>query len=173
MHHQNLWFKRHKHVLLCKFNYSISGSIHSPNYPNPYDSNDDCSWSLEVDPNHRIQFSFVDFDVEPHSNCSYDYVALYDGENSEAPEILKHCGQSPPVPNIIYSTGNKMYIRMKADGSVTSKGFLANYTRACGANIVTSSTGKSNLFIMAKTFSAFTRPYCLHSIKNLFGKVLL
>ena len=43
---------------------------------------------------------------------------------------------------MFYSTGNKMYIRMKADGSVTSKGFLANFTRACGATIHTSDSGE-------------------------------
>ena len=102
-----------------------SGSIHSPNYPNPYDSNDDCAWILEVDPNHRIEFTFIDFDVEPHSNCSYDYVALYDGPSEQDPLILLHCGQNVPTPNTLYSTSNKMYVRMKADGSITSKGFLA------------------------------------------------
>jgi hypothetical protein len=42
-----------------------------------------------VDANHVVQFTFVDFDVEPHDNCSYDYVALYDGDNSSAPLIIK------------------------------------------------------------------------------------
>ena len=119
-----------------------SGSIHSPNYPNPYDSNDDCAWILEVDPNHRIEFTFIDFDVEPHSNCSYDYVALYDGPTEQDPLILLHCGQNVPTPNTLYSTSNKMYVRMKADGSITSKGFLANFTRACGATIPTSGDGE-------------------------------
>lgn len=118
-----------------------SGSIHSPNYPNAYDSNDDCSWIIQVDPNHRVQFNFIDFDVEPHSNCSYDYVALYDGESEESPLIIQHCGQSVPSPNIFTSTSNSLYVRMKADGSVTSKGFQANYTWACGATIVTSGQG--------------------------------
>ena len=113
------------------------GSIHSPNYPNPYDSNDDCSWTIEVDTHHRVQFTFVDFDVEPHQNCSYDYVALYDGSAESDPLIIQHCGQTVPSPNVFYTTGNKLYIRMKADGSVTSKGFLANYTRACGGVIET------------------------------------
>ena len=37
--------------------------------------------------------------------------------------------------------GNKLYVRMKTDGSETSKGFKANYTRACGARIVTDGSG--------------------------------
>ena len=41
-----------------------SGGIHSPNYPNPYDSNDDCAWLLEVDENHRIEFNFIGKKIE-------------------------------------------------------------------------------------------------------------
>ena len=93
-----------------------------------YDSNDDCAWLIEVDESHRVQFYFVDFDVEPHTNCSFDYVALYDGDSEDAPQIVVHCGQNVPTPNLFTSTSNKMCIRMKADGSVTSKGFYANYT---------------------------------------------
>jgi hypothetical protein len=66
-----------------------SGSIHSPNYPNAYDANDDCGWLIEVDANHVVQFTFVDFDVEPHQNCTFDYVALYDGANTSAPLIIQ------------------------------------------------------------------------------------
>ena len=84
-----------------------TGSIRSPNYPNTYDSNDDCAWSIEVDPTHRIQFTFLDFDVEPHANCSYDYVALYDGSSTSDPLLLQHCGQDVPHPNVIFTTSNR------------------------------------------------------------------
>ena len=107
---------------------SSTGVITSPNYPNMYDNDDDCAWLIQVDRNHVVTFTFEDFDVEPHSNCSYDYVALYDGANSSAPLIIQHCGQTVPEPNTFTSTGNQMYVRMKADGSVPAKGFKANYT---------------------------------------------
>ena len=41
---------------------------------------------------------------------------------------FQHCGQNVPSPNMFTSTGNQMYVRMKADGSVAAKGFIANYT---------------------------------------------
>lgn len=123
-----------------------SGSIMSPNYPNMYDNTDDCAWLIEVDLNHVVSFTYEDFDVEPHSNCrfgvvarhlfsllpssssSYDYVALYDGANTSAPLIAQSCGPTLPSPNTFVSTGNQMYVRFKADGSVPAKGFKANYT---------------------------------------------
>ena len=116
---------------------SDRGVIMSPNYPNNYDSNDDCGWLVEVDTNHVVQLMFEDFDVEPHSNCSYDHVALYDGNSTDAPLLLMHCGRDLPNPALIKSTSNQMFIRLKADGSVASKGFKANFTRGCGATIVT------------------------------------
>ena len=59
---------------------------------------------------------------------SYDYVALYDGPNKTSPLIIRHCGQSKPDPDTFVSTGNQMYVRLKADGSVAAKGFSANYS---------------------------------------------
>ena len=55
-----------------------TGSIYSPNYPQNYDKDDDCGWLLTVDQNHVVQLEFLDFDVEAHSNCSYDHVAVKD-----------------------------------------------------------------------------------------------
>ena len=34
-----------------------------------------------------------------------------------------------------------MLVRLKADGSVASKGFQANYSRGCGARLVTEGSG--------------------------------
>lgn len=53
-----------------------SGEIHSPSYPNSYPSNVDCSWVISVDPSHRVLLNFTDLDIEYHSNCLWDYVAV-------------------------------------------------------------------------------------------------
>ena len=39
------------------------------------------------------------------------------------------------------STSLQMFVRLKADGSVASKGFKANFTRGCGARITTEAEG--------------------------------
>lgn len=104
------------------------GAIHSPNYPQNYDHDSDCGWLIQVAPNHVVELSFSDFDVEPFANCTFDYVGVYDGPSLDDPEIARFCGSSLPDPPIIRSTSNQMYIRLKADGSVSARGFLANYT---------------------------------------------
>ncbi|CAG2062890.1 unnamed protein product [Timema podura] len=50
------------------------GQIHSSNYPDNYGHNDDCMWYIEVDQNHVVKLSFIDFDIEAGYNCSYDYL---------------------------------------------------------------------------------------------------
>ena len=63
-------------------------------------------------------------------------MALYDGPNNTSPVLIRHCGQTKPDPDTFVSTGNQMYVRLKADGSVAGKGFRANYTwvRFCFEN---------------------------------------
>nr|CAD7261777.1 unnamed protein product [Timema shepardi] len=117
------------------------GQIHSSNYPDNYGHNDDCMWYIEVDQSHVVKLSFIDFDIEAGYNCSYDYLRIFDGNTTDSPILLTHCGNQLPNQTVIKSTGNKMTIRMKSDGSRSAKGFLANYTMSCGARIVTEESG--------------------------------
>ena len=107
---------------------SPSGIIHSPNYPQNYDHDSDCTWLIEVPINQVVVLNFVDFDVEPFTNCTFDYVAIYDGPSLNDQEIARFCGSTIPNPSSVRSTSNQMFIRLKADGSVSARGFVANYT---------------------------------------------
>lgn len=82
-----------------------------------------------MDPNHVVQLSFESFDVEPDTNCTYDSVVIHDGPDEDSNRLLLHCGTVVPEPNIIRSTGNVMYMRLRADGTRGAQGFKANYTR--------------------------------------------
>ncbi|XP_063226608.1 cubilin [Bacillus rossius redtenbacheri] len=113
-----------------------TGQIHSKNYPNNYDNIDDCEWYIEIDKNHVIMLTFIDFSMETHMNCSYDYVKVFDGNTTDSPLLLTHCGNTVPTPPTVKSTGNRMLLRMKSDESGTAKGFIANYTISCGARII-------------------------------------
>ncbi|CAG0918336.1 unnamed protein product [Notodromas monacha] len=112
------------------------GSIHSPNYGSgTYDSSLDCFWTITVDENHVAVLNFTDFDVEAHRNCSYDYVAIYDGPDSNSPLLGQFCGSSLPEGNPFQATGNQVTVRLVADGSLTGRGFAASYFAGCGARI--------------------------------------
>lgn len=58
-----------------------SGEIHSPNYPQPYNNNTDCSWVIQVDQSHRVLLNFTDFDIENHRSCNYDNVEVSNKRN--------------------------------------------------------------------------------------------
>ncbi|NXD11879.1 CUBN protein, partial [Nothocercus nigrocapillus] len=118
---------------------ATSGEIHSPNYPEPYSNNTDCSWVIQVDYSHRVLLNFTDFDIEDHHSCNYDSVAVYDGPSSEAPILGKYCGtQHPPA---ITTSGNVMYVRMHSDTTIQHRGFSAHFTEACGSFIESDSAG--------------------------------
>ena len=53
-----------------------SGSIHSPNYPQNYDRNTDCIWTITVDPLHIVDFTFIEFDMGSQVNCSYSSLSV-------------------------------------------------------------------------------------------------
>ncbi|XP_063159632.1 cubilin [Candoia aspera] len=115
------------------------GEIYSPNYPQPYSNNTDCSWVLRVDEGHRIMLNFTDVEIESHRTCSYDYVAVYDGPNREAPLLGKVCGQRQPPT--FTSTQNAMLVRFRSDSSIHLRGFRAWFTEACGSVLEADSVG--------------------------------
>lgn len=55
---------------------SPHGSIHSPNYPDLYDRNSDCVWTITVNPLHVVELNFTHFEVEHAANCSYDNITV-------------------------------------------------------------------------------------------------
>lgn len=85
----------------------------------------ECDWLIRVHPLERIEIKFTLFDLETHAKCRWDYLEIRDGDNSESPLINRFCGQQIPRP--IISTGNKVWIKFRADSSFTGQGFRAEY----------------------------------------------
>nr|XP_020470999.1 cubilin [Monopterus albus] len=116
-----------------------SGEIHSPLYPNNYPNNVDCSWVISVDSHHRVFFNFTDLDIEYHSNCIWDYVAIYDGPTIHSPLLAHVCGTS--LPPSITATQNTISVRFRSDSSRSHRGFSARFSEACGSTIITDNNG--------------------------------
>lgn len=70
--------------------------------------------------------AFNEIDMEPHSECAYDHIEIYDGRDGKASSLGRYCGTKKPPP--ILSTSNKMFIRFFSDNSVQKKGFEASHT---------------------------------------------
>uniref|UniRef100_A0A672PXN7 Metalloendopeptidase n=1 Tax=Sinocyclocheilus grahami TaxID=75366 RepID=A0A672PXN7_SINGR len=112
---------------------SVSGTITSPNWPDKYPSKKACTWALSTTPGHRIKIAFNEIDMEPHLECAYDHIEIYDGRDGKAQSLGRYCGAKKPQP--IISTGNKMFIRFFSDNSVQKKGFEASHTAECGGRM--------------------------------------
>ncbi|XP_053687223.1 tolloid-like protein 1 [Sabethes cyaneus] len=115
----------------CKYEVtSPNGQIFSPNYPDYYPSKKDCIWHFTTTPGHRIRLVFNVFDIEPHQECAYDHIVIYDGDSPESFALGRFCGAKLPHP--LSSTSNEMYMVFNTDTSVQRKGFFASHTTACG-----------------------------------------
>nr|AHH80651.1 tolloid [Antheraea pernyi] len=121
----------------CKHDVTLPhGTIFSPNYPSAYPARKDCVWLFSTTPGHRIKLIFNVFELEPHQECAYDHVTIYDGASADEKTLGMFCGSKLPHP--VVASQNQMYVVFKSDGSVQRKGFLATHSTACGGYLAAS-----------------------------------
>ena len=98
---------------------TIPGTIlTSPNYPNYYDNNLECTTVVRFPPGELIQLEFLDFELESGS----DWLEIRDGDNAYANQIGSRLS-GVQNPGSIISSGNALYLHFLTDGSVKERGF--------------------------------------------------
>lgn len=112
---------------------SSNGEIFSPNWPDSYPSRKDCAWLFTTTPGHRVKLVFIEFDVEPHQECAYDHIVVYDGASLDTNTLGRFCGGKLPHP--LVSSTNRMFLSFKSDASVQRKGFKAAHGTVCGGRL--------------------------------------
>lgn len=118
----------------CKYEITApQGTIQSPNYPDYYPRKKDCVWHFTTTPGHRIRLHFLTFEIEPHQECAYDYVQIFNGDSVDSYTLGKFCGTKIPHP--ISASSNEMFMVFKSDASVQRQGFTATHTTACGGHL--------------------------------------
>ncbi|XP_005082661.1 CUB and sushi domain-containing protein 1 [Mesocricetus auratus] len=98
-----------------------AGVILSPNYPQPYPPGKECDWRIKVTPDFVIALIFKSFSMEP----SYDFLHIYEGENSNSPLIGSFQGSQ--APERIESSGNSLFLAFRSDASVGLSGFAIEF----------------------------------------------
>ena len=78
--------------------------------------------------------AYETFELEPHQDCAYDHVVLYDGDSTDSYMIGRYCGSKPP--HSIISSSNQMYMVFKSDTSVQRRGFLATHNTGLRATYI-------------------------------------
>ncbi|CAL1529132.1 unnamed protein product [Lymnaea stagnalis] len=113
-----------------------SGYFMSPNYPQDYPENVDCTWIITSPMTERIKIDFEEtFYIEPHNYCDWDYLVFHDGGTLVSPRIGQPlCGST--LPGTVLSTENIILARFRTDNSRVHPGFKAKYSIAtCGGRI--------------------------------------
>lgn len=106
---------------------SESGTLQSPNYPNNYEGDRSCEYDIIAPQGKVIVLNVVDFEIEQHSTCEFDYLQIFDGSKADnSTRLGRFCGDKKP--GIFTSTFNHMHIEFASDASVFGRGFKANYT---------------------------------------------
>ena len=121
----------------------MRGNFTSPDYPQHYAHDLDCSWTITVSAGYYIYIHFEHFHLEDGgSHCPYDYVQIFDGSLASNPITTKRCAYLDSW--CVYSHSNVVTITLITDGSVSHPGFSAYYERVhqtypnCSVDVSTS-----------------------------------
>ncbi|CAM1300261.1 Uncharacterised protein g2655 [Pycnogonum litorale] len=97
-------------------------TLTSPNYPEEYENNADCVYTIEKAENVcTLQLQFVNFELEESANCGRDYIEI-DGARfcgRFAPNTTREVPFDSPVKRMIFHTNSR----------VTNKGFEINVSQ--------------------------------------------
>ncbi|XP_059693802.1 multiple epidermal growth factor-like domains protein 8, partial [Haemorhous mexicanus] len=90
--------------------------------PGNYSVNGNCEWLIEApSPRHRILLTFTFMDTE----CTYDYLFVYDGGSTRSRLLAALSGSSLPAP--LEATSGKMLLHLFSDANYNLLGFNATW----------------------------------------------
>lgn len=67
--------------------------------------------------------------MEQSSQCSYDYLKIFDGDTENVTKNYSYCG-TPQNLGDIRSSGNKLLLKFRSDFVVTSNGFMIQFRKS-------------------------------------------
>lgn len=93
-----------------------------------YANNLDYTMTIKGDPamaNSVLSIDFVEFDVELHATCNYDYLKVYDGADINAPLIGTYCGVNGPGEVLSTNDDNALTFVFHSDNNTVKAGWKA------------------------------------------------
>ncbi|XP_066263964.1 procollagen C-endopeptidase enhancer 2-like [Branchiostoma lanceolatum] len=113
-----------------------STSFNSLDYPQPYQTNEDCLWTLSVfGTSVAVQLRFQEIDIDPYPShittpgtCVRHYLEIYEGTPASGTKLGTYCGNV--LPPIVIGSGNTMTVKFITTGHANNghKGFLATFS---------------------------------------------
>ena len=130
---------------------TLSGAtIKSPNYPNMYDISKDCEITVRFVG--RVRITFLAFDLEHDTTCSYDFLKIFDGPTSNSTQIgTTMCGNISPDP--IESTQSFAHLVFKSDSTNARTGFRLRVEDPGNNSFLHDNGSRKNYILFSRIFS--------------------
>ncbi len=87
----------------------------------------------------KVKYTFNSFSVEQNTSCTWDYLTVYNGVNTSAPQIGNYCGYSNPPSFTASNADGAITFKFRSDGVVTKAGWDATIGCVGGNLTVTAS----------------------------------
>ncbi|CAL1282886.1 unnamed protein product [Larinioides sclopetarius] len=130
---------------LCNNNLtSRRGVIESPNFPNTYPHNHNCTWMIQAPRGSNVSIAFSHLFMEGGDTCEADYVEVLEMDREgRRSQLAKYCGNISRPPNTIQTTTNTAIVRLVTDYSVAREGFRLEWAiKGCGGDISNKNFGE-------------------------------
>ena len=122
----------------CNDTYNSGGYLMSPNYPQQYEKDLDCRWTIKAPVENIITLTVSAFDTACSPEC--DNLYIYDGANSNG-RLLTTLSGDDSMP--FTSTGNTIYLKFSTDNN--DNDYYSDYyfgDSAIGFKILVEAVGK-------------------------------
>ncbi|MAE07931.1 MAG: hypothetical protein CL661_04130 [Bacteroidetes bacterium] len=99
-----------------------------------YSDNEELTMTFLPDsPNSLVKMEFIEFNIENHFNCDYDYIEIFDGSDITAPRIGKWCGTNSPGLITADNEEGALTVYFYSNSTITLAGWKAIIS--CDSNV--------------------------------------
>jgi len=108
----------------------LSGVLTSPNFPNNYNADETCSWTIVAPPGYRVQFAIQFLGIEDHrysrpGSCGDDSIIISELRGDTTRDVKVLCGCNELFS--FASFENEMFLRFSSYRKNNWPGFYASY----------------------------------------------
>ncbi|XP_033105647.1 neuropilin-2-like [Anneissia japonica] len=104
---------------------AINGTITSPDYPDRYPNDAECTLIITAPPGYMVTLEFKSMDMEDF-HCNFDYIEIRDGEFEDSDSQGIYCGTR--LPETFTSSQESIRIDFISDAADNRLGFQAVFT---------------------------------------------
>lgn len=124
-------------LLMAEGTFSVCGTdfFDTGGPDGPYGLNENIVMTLmPATPGAKLRVTFLSFDVEANSSCSWDFLNIYDGTTTNAPMVGNYCGTNNPPMFTATNAEGAITFKFHSDAMVAKPGWKA-YIECLGGSL--------------------------------------